>query len=82
MRPVTRDRDDDRGAVLVWVAVMLTVLLGIGPLVLGLAFLRTRSLALPLGIQFGWMQDTVLGFAVSGTTAPGVLQATLLDQAP
>ena len=37
---------------------------------LGLAYLRTRSLALPVGIHLGWnwMQGHVLGFGVSGTT--------------
>ena len=39
-------------------------------LFLGLAYLRTRSLALPMGLHLGWnwMQGSVLGFAVSGTT--------------
>lgn len=39
-------------------------------LFLGLAWLRTRSLALPIGLHLGWnwMQGSVLGFAVSGTT--------------
>ncbi len=37
---------------------------------LGYAYLRTRSLALPIGLHLGWnwMQGSVLGFAVSGTT--------------
>ena len=37
---------------------------------LALAYLRTRSLALPVGLHLGWnwMQGSVLGFAVSGTT--------------
>ena len=36
---------------------------------LGLAYLRTRSLALPVGIHLGWnwAQGTLLGFGVSGT---------------
>jgi membrane protease YdiL (CAAX protease family) len=37
---------------------------------LGLAYLRTRSLALPIGIHLGWnwTQGNVLGFGVSGTS--------------
>lgn len=67
------------GATRIWA----TVDTGIGALVLGLAWLRTRSLALPLGIHFGWnwMQGTVLGFAVSGTNAHGLFRPTLLGQA-
>jgi uncharacterized protein len=54
------------GAVKIW-ATLDTVL---GALVLGLAYLRTNSLALPVGIHLGWnwMQGTVLGFGVSGTS--------------
>jgi hypothetical protein len=42
----------------------------LGAIVLGLAYLRTSSLALPIGIHLGWnwMQGHVLGFGVSGTT--------------
>lgn len=41
----------------------------------GLAFLRTRSLAMPLGLHFmaNWMQGSVLGFGVSGNSSPGLL---------
>lgn len=37
---------------------------------MGLAWLKTRSLALPVGIHFGWnyVQGNVLGFGVSGTS--------------
>jgi len=40
---------------------------------LGLAYLGTRSLALPLGLHFGWnwCQGALLGFGVSGTQALG-----------
>ena len=34
MRSLTRNNRDDRGAVLVWVALMIVVLLGVGALVL------------------------------------------------
>lgn len=41
----------------------------------GLAFLRTRSLAMPLGIHFmaNWVQGGLLGFGVSGEEQSGVL---------
>lgn len=41
----------------------------------GLAFLRTRSLAMPLGLHFmaNWMQGSVLGFGVSGNSSLGLL---------
>lgn len=42
--------------------------LGLGALMLGLAWWRTRSLALPVGLHLGWnwAQGHVLGFGVSG----------------
>lgn len=45
----------------------------------GLALLRTRSLAMPLGLHFmaNWTQGDVLGFGVSGTSASGFLIPTI-----
>lgn len=45
-----------------------TVDIALAAVMLGLAYLRTRSLALPLGLHLGWnwMQGSVLGFNVSG----------------
>jgi membrane protease YdiL (CAAX protease family) len=45
-------------------------------LVFGLAFIRTRSLAMPLGIHFAanYMQGTILGFGVSGHEEAGMLR--------
>ncbi len=45
-----------------------TVDIAVVAVLLGLAYLRTRSLALPLGLHLGWnwMQGSVLGFNVSG----------------
>ena len=42
----------------------------------GLAFLRTRSLALPLGLHWmaNWVQGSALGFGVSGTEQLGILK--------
>ncbi|MGE0741935.1 MAG: lysostaphin resistance A-like protein [Hyphomonadaceae bacterium] len=47
-------------------------------LLFGLAFLRTGSLALPIGIHFAAnaVQGPLLGFGVSGGDAPGLLVAT------
>jgi len=42
--------------------------------ILGLAYLRTRSLALPMGLHLGWnwAQGSLLGFGVSGTEPRGL----------
>jgi len=47
-------------------------------LVLGEAFLETRSLALPFGLHAGWLfaQATLLGFATNGHHGPGLLLPT------
>lgn len=44
-------------------------------LIFGLAFIRTKSLAMPLGLHFmaNFMQGGVLGFGVSGTEQSGLL---------
>ena len=60
------------GATRVWA----TVDTAVGAMVLGLAFLRTRSLALPVGLHLGWnwAQGTLLGLGVSGTGQTGWLR--------
>jgi membrane protease YdiL (CAAX protease family) len=52
-----------------------TLNIGGAGVLLGLAFLRTSSLALPIGIHWGWnwMQGTVLGLGVSGNALPSFL---------
>jgi membrane protease YdiL (CAAX protease family) len=59
------------------VATVDTVL---GAVLLGLAYLRTGSLALPIGIHFGWnwAQGSLLGFDVSGFDQSGWLLPHLL----
>jgi membrane protease YdiL (CAAX protease family) len=59
------------GAVKVWA----TLNISLAAILLGLAFLKTGSLALPMGIHLGWnwAQGNLLGFGVSGTAATGVL---------
>lgn len=52
----------------------------LGAILMGLAYLRTRSLALPIGIHFGWnwAQGALLGFDVSGFDQAGWLLPELL----
>lgn len=60
------------GATRVWA----TVDIALAAIFLGLAYLRTRSLALAVGIHLGWnwTQGHILGFGVSGTSADGWLR--------
>jgi membrane protease YdiL (CAAX protease family) len=57
------------GATRIWA----TLNIALAALLLGLAYLRTRSLALPIGIHLGWnwTQGTLLGFGVSGNAEAG-----------
>ena len=54
------------GATRVWA----TLNIGLAAVLLGFCYLRTRSLALPIGVHLGWnwAQGSLLGFGVSGTT--------------
>jgi membrane protease YdiL (CAAX protease family) len=72
------DNPGMEGATQVWA----TLDTALGAILLGLAFLRTGSLALPIGIHFGWnwMQGSVLGFDVSGIGQAGWLSPELLDK--
>jgi hypothetical protein len=47
-----------------------TLNIGLAAILLGFCYLRTRSLALPIGMHWGWnwAQGSLLGFGVSGTT--------------
>jgi len=51
----------------------------IASLMFGLAFLRTKSLAMPIGIHFAanFVQGSVLGFGVSGSEEQGLLTPAL-----
>lgn len=53
-------------------------------ILLGLAYLRTRSLALPFGLHFGWnwVQGSVLGFNVSGYEHAGWWSPVMDSGAP
>jgi hypothetical protein len=48
-----------------------TLNIALAAVLLGFCYLRTRSLALPIGVHLGWnwAQGSLLGFGVSGTTA-------------
>ncbi len=67
------------GATKVWA----TVDIGLAALFLGLAYLRTGSLALPVGLHLGWnwAQGHLLGFGVSGTTVAGWVKPVFLGKA-
>ncbi len=60
-----------QGSVMAWA----TLNIALAGAVLGLAYLKTRSLALPIGLHLGWnwAQGSLLGFGVSGTFAHGFL---------
>jgi membrane protease YdiL (CAAX protease family) len=62
--------------------VWATIDLALGAILLGLAYLRTGSLALPIGMHFGWnwLQGSWLGFDVSGQDQAGWLLPHLLDK--
>lgn len=55
----------------------------LGAVLLGFAYLRTRSLALPVGLHLGWnwTQGNVLGFGVSGYDHAGWLRPSIQGQA-
>lgn len=67
-----------QGATMAWA----TLELFLGAVLLGLAWLRTRSLALPIGIHLGWnwAQGHLLGFGVSGFAHAGWFEPQLLDR--
>jgi membrane protease YdiL (CAAX protease family) len=69
---------DMHGATMAWA----TVELFLGAVLLGLAFLRTRSLAMPIGIHLGWnwAQGHLLGFGVSGFAQSGWFHPLLQDR--
>ena len=58
------------------VKVLASINIFIASLVFGLAFMRTKSLAMPLGLHFmaNLIQGAVLGFGVSGTDQSGLLK--------
>ena len=69
---------DMQGATRVWASIDIAL----AALMLGMAYVRTRSLALPFGLHLGWnwMQGHVLGFDVSGVDLTGWFLPQLLDR--
>ena len=57
------------GSAKVWASLNI----GLASVLLGLAWIKTESLALPIGIHLGWnwAQGSLLGFGVSGHTSQG-----------
>lgn len=55
----------------------------IASIMFGITYLKTKSLALPLGLHFmaNVMQGTILGFGVSGTKEPSIFKP-VFDKAP
>jgi hypothetical protein len=60
------DNPGMKGLTLLWASLNIAL----AALLLGFCYLRTRSLALPIGVHLGWnwAQGSLLGFGVSGTT--------------
>lgn len=71
------DNPGMQGATLAWA----TLELFLGAVLLGLAYLRTRSLAMPIGIHLGWNWTLghLLGFGVSGFGQAGWFRPLLQD---
>ncbi len=67
------------GATKIWAGCNIFV----ASILFGLAFIRTRSLAMPIGIHFmaNVMQGVILGFGVSGEAEPGLLAPRFLVDA-
>jgi len=65
------------------IKVMASVNIFPASILFGLVFIRTRSLAMPLGLHWmaNWMQGGVLGFDVSGTEQLGLVKP-LFGEAP
>jgi membrane protease YdiL (CAAX protease family) len=63
---------------------LATINIFLAGLMFGAAWLRTRSLALPIALHFSlnFVQGPLLGFGISGTTASGMLHPTLDESAP
>jgi len=72
------DNPGMHGATKVWA----TLDIGIGAVVYGVAYFRTGSLALPIGLHLGWnwMQGHVLGFGVSGFQEGGWFRPVFLGK--
>jgi membrane protease YdiL (CAAX protease family) len=61
------------------VKVIASINIFLASILFGLAFVRTGSLAMPLGLHWmaNWVQGGILGFGVSGTEQLGLLKPVL-----
>jgi hypothetical protein len=61
------------------VKVMASVNIFLASILFGMAFIRTGSLAMPIGLHWmaNWVQGGILGFGVSGTEQLGLLKPVL-----
>jgi len=59
-----------------------TLNIALAAVLLGLCYLKTRSLALPIGVHLGWnwAQGHLLGFQVSGTVTQGLWKPVLANK--
>lgn len=57
------------------VKVMASVNIFVASIMFGISFIKTKSLAMPIGLHFmaNFMQGTILGFGVSGSKEPSLL---------
>ena len=63
------------------VKAMASINIFLASILFGLAFIQTKSLAMPLGLHWmaNWVQGGVLGFGVSGAEQPGLLIPVFSD---
>ena len=65
------------------IKIIASINIFLASILFGLAFIRTGSLAMPIGLHLmaNWMQGGVLGFGVSGTEQSGLL-IPIFDEVP
>lgn len=63
------------------IKVLASINIFLASIMFGLAFIRTKSLAMPIGIHFmaNWVQGVVLGFGVSGHEEASLLNPVFKD---
>lgn len=62
--------------------IFATLDIALASILYGIAYIKTKSLALPLGLHFGWNWSlgNIFGFEVSGYAHQGILQPILLEK--
>jgi len=63
------------------VKILASINIFIASILFGIAYIKTNSLAMPLGLHFmaNYMQGTVLGFGVSGGKIPSLIKPVFND---